>query len=708
MSKILVTSALPYANGSIHVGHLVEYIQTDIFVRFLKLRGENVIYCCADDAHGTPIEVNAQKLGITPKELIDSSFEEHIRDFKEFLINFDSYYTTDSPENRKWSEYVFLRLKEKELIVKKKIDQLYCEKCKRFLPDRFIKGTCPKCGAVEQYGDICEKCGTVLKTTELIDAYCAICSSKPVRRSSEHYFFELKKCEKKLREWLENNKNLQSEVKNYVFRWLEGGLDDWDITRDGPYFGFLIPGETNKYFYVWLDAPIGYIASTDNYCKQHGQKVDDYWRSPDTKIIHFIGKDIVYFHFLFWPAMLIESGFNLPDDIVVHGYLTVNGEKMSKSRGTFLTAQDFAKMYKPEYLRYYYASLLSRKIDDIDLNFSDFVDRVNNELAANLGNFCYRVISFANKEFNSYIGANNEERAIIQQVEAKFKTVEKSFENYDYRTATKEIMAISSIGNKYFQDSEPWKLVREDKAKAEQVIGLCLTIAKNLSILFQPIMPLLSNNLEYQLGLNLFWRDLGFNKQIFMVKEAEPLIVKIEKETEKETEKKKGKEIEKEIEEEKAVKKETFPLDMRVAKIIDVKDHPDADKLTVMQIDLGTEKRQIVAGIRKYYRKEELKGKNIVVVTNLKPATLRGFESNGMLLAGSYGDKVKLLEARDSNPGEQIAIEGYDAGSEQITIEEFAKIRMTARGKRVFYNGKELRVGEKSVSVDIEDGAIIR
>ncbi|MFH0977683.1 MAG: methionine--tRNA ligase [Candidatus Woesearchaeota archaeon] len=686
MTKILVTSALPYANGSIHVGHLLEYIETDIFVRFLKLKGEDVIYCCADDAHGTPIQVNAEKLGITPKELIDKSFEEHVRDFKRYLIDFDSYYTTDSPENKMYSDLIFSKLKEKGLIIKKTIDQMYCPKCKRFLPDRFIKGKCPKCGAEEQYGDVCEKCGSVLKTTELINPKCAVCGTTPVKKKSEHYFFQLSKCEKKISKWIEENKNLQEEVKNYVRKWISDGLEDWDISRDGPYFGFKIPGETDKYYYVWLDAPIGYIASTEHYCKERGKKVEDYWNNPNSKIIHFIGKDIVYFHLLFWPAMLMESGFNLPNDIIVHGYLTVNGEKMSKSRGTFLTAQEFADKYKPEYLRYYYATLLSRKIDDVDLNISDLVDRVNNELVANLGNFCYRTISFANKNFDSIIGANNEEKKLVDELNQKIKAVGHAYEALDLKTAAREIMAISSIGNKYFQDNEPWKLIKTDKARAEQVIGLCLTIAKNLSILARPILPIFSNHLEHQLGLNVGYGDLGFKKQIFRIKQGEPLIQKIEKEA----------------------KKEVFPLDLKVAEITSAQGHPEAEKLVVMQIDLGKEKRQIVAGIRKHYSDEELLGKHIVVVTNLKPTKLRGFESNGMLLAAQEGEMVELLLAEKSKPGEQVAPEGFDIGREQISIEEFSKLKLTAKNQRPTFNGKELKAGEEEVVIAAHDGAVIR
>src|SRR3989338_11313658 len=359
--KIVITSALPYANGPIHVGHLVEYIQTDIFVRFLRLTGRDVVYCCADDTHGTPIEVKSMDLGIKPEELIAKFSKEHQEDFNNFHISFDSYYSTNSKENKYLSDLFFERLKKKGLIYKKSIEVTYCEHCKRTLPDRYVKGKCPKCNAPDQYGDVCENCNAAYKTIDLIEPYCAICKNKPIRKSSTHYFFRLSKFSSKLEKWLNKNNNLQPEIRHFVLNWIKNGLEDWNISRDGPYFGFKIPGEEDKYYYVWLDAPIGYIASTENYCTKHDLKTEDYWNSKNAKIYHFIGKDIVYFHFLFWPAMLLGSGFSLPHDIVVHGFLTVNGEKMSKSRGTFFTAREFLQSYNAEYLRFYYASMLSKK-----------------------------------------------------------------------------------------------------------------------------------------------------------------------------------------------------------------------------------------------------------------------------------------------------------------------------------------------------------
>jgi len=441
--KILVTSALPYANGPIHIGHLVEYIQVDIFVRFLRLIEEDVLFVCADDTHGAPIEIKASELKITPEQLITKVYDGHVKDFKDFLISFDNYHTTHSEENKHYSDLIFTRLKEKGFIYTKEIEVTYCEHCKRTLPDRYVKGKCPKCNAPDQYGDVCENCNAAYKTTDLIDPYCIICKNRPIRKTSKHYFFKLSKFSKKLESWIKKNKNLQPEIKNFVFSWIKNGLEDWNISRDGPYFGFKIPGEENKYYYVWLDAPIGYIASTDNYCKKHGLKTEDYWNNKSSRIYHFIGKDIIYFHFLFWPAMLLGAGFQLPYHIPVHGFLTVNGEKMSKSRGTFFTAREFLQKYSSEYLRFYYASLLGSKMSDIDLSFSDFGKKINNELAANLGNFCYRVLNFLNKNFEGEIKGIDNNKALTNEIKKLVKRIESGYSSLNLNEALKGILHIS-------------------------------------------------------------------------------------------------------------------------------------------------------------------------------------------------------------------------------------------------------------------------
>ena len=679
--RIIVTSALPYANGPIHIGHLVEYIQTDIFVRFLKLIGKDVVYCCADDTHGTPIELKADELKIKPEELISKVHKEHVRDFKSFHIKFDSYYSTNSKENKHFSDLIFKKLKEKGHIYTKDIEVTYCEHDKRTLPDRYVKGNCPKCKAPDQYGDVCEVCNATYKTTDLIDPYCIICKNKPIKKSSKHYFFKLSAFSDFLEKWIKENKNLQQETKNFVLNWIKEGLEDWNISRDGPYFGFKIPGEKDKYYYVWLDAPIGYIASFANLVG-NVEKAEKQWNSSE--IIHFIGKDITYFHLLFWPAMLRGSGFNLPKDIVVHGFLTVNGEKMSKSRGTFFTAEDFLQKYDAEHLRYYYGNVLSKKLADIDLNFNEFKERINNELVGNLGNFCYRIISFVNKNFNGQIKDIDNDKKIIDEINKKTKKIKKHYENFNLNFAVNETLLISDIGNKYFQENQPWKLIKQDKEKVQEICALCINIAKNLSILMQPVLPEFSEELQKQLNAkNLQWKDINFNLKNHKIGKEKILVKKIEE-----------------------VQKQAFPLNLKVAKIIDVKDHPNADKLFVVQIDLGTEKRQLVAGLRDYYSKDELKNKKIIVLTNLKYAKLRGIESQGMLLAGEDKKNIGVLTVKEAEPGTPVGIDGFENSNEKISFDQFCKLKMIVKNNKPYFEGKELKAGSESIRVEkIKDGA---
>jgi methionyl-tRNA synthetase len=686
--KILVTSALPYANGPIHIGHLVEYIQVDIFVRFLRLIEEDVLFVCADDTHGAPIEIKASELKITPEQLITKVYDGHVKDFKDFLISFDNYHTTHSEENKHYSDLIFTRLKEKGFIYTKEIEVTYCEHCKRTLPDRYVKGKCPKCNAPDQYGDVCENCNAAYKTTDLIDPYCIICKNRPIRKTSKHYFFKLSKFSKKLESWIKKNKNLQPEIKNFVFSWIKNGLEDWNISRDGPYFGFKIPGEENKYYYVWLDAPIGYIASTDNYCKKHGLKTEDYWNNKSSRIYHFIGKDIIYFHFLFWPAMLLGAGFQLPYHIPVHGFLTVNGEKMSKSRGTFFTAREFLQKYSSEYLRFYYASLLGSKMSDIDLSFSDFGKKINNELAANLGNFCYRVLNFLNKNFEGEIKGIDNNKALTNEIKKLVKRIESGYSSLNLNEALKGILHISSLGNKYFQENEPWKLINKDREKTHEILGLCVNIVKNLSILIQPVLPEFSLKLQQQLNVSgLKWKDINFELKNHKIGKEEILVSKMEQ---KET-------------------KPQFQLNLKVARILGIKEHPNADKLYVLDIDLGNEKRQLVAGIKGYYSADELKNKKIVVITNLKHAKLRGVESQGMLLAGDDGSGPGLLTVERSNAGDKVYFDGFEIGNEQVTYEEFAKISMIVKNSKVTFEGKELKTDKEIVKVErTKDGGRVR
>ncbi|MBS3098393.1 methionine--tRNA ligase [Candidatus Woesearchaeota archaeon] len=674
--RIIVTSALPYANGPIHIGHLVEYIQTDIFVRFLRLIGEDVVYCCADDTHGTPIEIKAKELGIVPEELIGRFHRDHLRDFTSFNIKFDSYYSTNSKENKYFSDLIFERLKKKNLIYQKEIELTYCGKCGRFLPDRYVKGKCPKCNAPDQYGDVCESCNATYKTTDLVEPYCVVCGSKPIRRISRHYFFKLSAFSDKLKKWLVENKNLQDEIKNYVLNWIKEGLEDWDISRDGPYFGFKIPNEENMYYYVWLDAPIGYISSFANTLKGDVKKAEREWNKA--KIMHFIGKDITYFHFLFWPAMLIGADFNLPENIAVHGFLTVNKEKMSKSRGTFFTAEDFLKENDAEYLRFYYARVLSKKLSDIDLDFKELRDIVNNEMVANLGNFCYRTLSFLGSNFDGKVGKISQDRELIKNINEKIKKVKESYSEVNLNEAVREIMAISSLGNQYFQNKEPWKLVKEDKEKTHKIVGLCVNIVKNLSILIQPIFPSFSARLQEQLGVKeLKWEDIDFKFENKKLNKPEILIKKMAEEA-----------------------KEEFPLDLRVAQIDFVEDHPDADKLYVLKINLGKERRQLVAGLRQYYKKEQLLNKKVIVVANLEHAKLRGVRSEGMLLAADNGKDVGVLFVEKSLVGERVKFGNLENSSRMISFDNFSKIKMVVKDSQVVYNNLILGTKEEDVKAE--------
>ena len=675
--KILVTSALPYANGPIHIGHLVEYIQTDIFVRFLRLIGEDVIYCCADDTHGTPIEIKATQLGISPEELIKKIYKEHTASFEKFLIKFDSYYTTNSHENKEYSDMIFNRLNKKGVIYKKSVEITYCEHCKRFLPDRYVKGKCPKCNEPDQYGDVCEKCSSAYKTTDLIEPYCKICHNAPVKKTSEHYFFRLSSFQQKLKQWLSKNKSLQDEIKNYIYGWINQGLEDWDITRDGPYFGFKIPGEENKYYYVWLDAPIGYIASTQNYCKQKNlDALKDYWETKNSEIHHFIGKDIIYFHFLFWPAILMGSKLKLPDSITVHGFLTVKGEKMSKSRGTFLTADEFLTDYRAEHLRFYYAKNLSKKLADINLDYDDLMETINNELLGNLGNFCFRALSFLEKNFEGKIGKLKKNKELQAEITSLIKKIKQNYSDINFNEAVKNILAISSIGNRYFQSNEPWKLIKTDKEKSHEVTSFCANIIKLLAILIEPILPNASSELKNQLNLNsLSGGDLKFNLENHKIKTPSPIIEKIEK-------------------------RQAFPLKLKVAKILSVEDHPQADKLYVLKVELGDEQRQLVAGLKQHYKKEELLNKKIIVVANLKHAKLRGVESEGMLLAADDGKSVGILYAEESEIGEFASFGNLKPDEKEITFDQFEKLEIIVKEGKVISNSLILKTSKEEIKID--------
>ncbi len=677
---LVITTALPYANGPLHVGHLAGYAFTDIYVRYLRLLGKKVIYCCADDTHGTPIEINAQKAGLSPEEFVKKWFVEHQRDFKTFNIVFDSFYTTHSPENQYFAELIFKRLSDRGLIYQKEIEVTFCEKCKRTLPDRYVKGKCPKCQAPDQYGDVCEKCNAAYKTVDLVDPYCVVCKSLPIRKKSEHFFFKLSECSDFLEDWLTHNKHLQQEVVNQLLPWVRNGLEDWCISRDGPYFGFAIPGAKDKFFYVWLDAPIGYISSLCNFLGKDQDKTAHTWNNSN--IVHVIGKDITYFHLLFWPAILHHASFKVPDDIVVHGFLNVNGEKMSKSRGTMIAAEDLAKKVDPEFVRFYYASNWSRSVTDLDLNTNDFVERVNSELISNVANFIYRTLSFVEKNFDSKI-IRSTEMALETQVLTEAQNVLEHYQNWHFREAVKGILKISSWGNKYFQDHEPWKLIKEDREKAHKIVSECVNAIKVLTVLLKPLLPVFASKVEHQLNVpSLSEKDLSFNLKEHTLNPSEIIFKRLESF------------------ELIAPLSPISKLNLKVAKVLEAKEHQQADKLYILQIDLGSEKRQIVAGMRPYYTMEEITGKNIVVVTNLEPRMLKGELSKGMLLACEEAGTVGLVLAPGAKPGDAVTVQGIAQGESIISYEDFVKVVLEAKDGLVFADNQPLCVSTGQLVTD--------
>ena len=689
--KIVVTAALPYANGPIHIGHLLEYIQADIYARFLKMLGKDALYICASDMHGTPIEVNAKKAGVEPEKFVDKYWVEHQQDFASFLIGFDNYYKTHSKENKELSEYFFKELKKKGLIYTKSINVIYCRHCDRSLPDRYVRGTCPLCGIADQYGDVCEGCGSVLKGTDLLNPKCSICGNNPTIKVSQHYFFKLSSFASKLKKWINSKSaDLQSEVKNWLKEWLDKGLEDWCISRDAPYFGFEIPdskkecGEA-KYFYVWLDAPIGYISSTKNYCEKkdakNSCKWEDYWKKGSTQ--HFIGKDISYFHFLFWPAMLMAMDIPLPK-LTVHGFITVNGQKMSKSRGTFFTAKEFHKLYGAEALRFYYASHLQRKVVDVDLNFDEFAAVVNNVLVGKLGNFCYRTLTFAEKNYGELSSAA-ENKALTKKVLSLSEKIKKNYLEQDNHAAMKNILLITDLGNAYFQKTEPWK--SKDEEKTKKAVSWCVNLARNLAILVNPVLPEFSQKVFSALDeKDSVFSDIDF-KWKGKVKAVPLLVNKVE-----------------------IVRKETFPLRLTVGKILEVKDHPNADSLYLLKVDLGNlGQKQVVAGLKKHFRKDDLQGRKAVFVANMKPAKLRGEMSEAMVLAADDGAHVGLLEVQKMNPGDVVHFDGTENAHAEITFEDFLKINMLVQAGQVFWEGKKLISPSEEVRVHgVNDGAKVR
>jgi methionyl-tRNA synthetase len=531
--RILVTSALPYANGEIHLGHLLEYIQTDIWVRFQKMQGNECHYVCADDAHGTPIMLKANEMGIDPEELIAEVSKRHQADFKDFNIEFSQFHSTHSDENRYFSELIYSRLKESGFIKTRVISQAFDPEKEMFLPDRFIKGECPKCGADDQYGDNCEVCGATYSTTELKNARSVVSGAVPVEKDSEHYFFDLPQFEQQLKDWT-NAGHLQDEVSNKLAEWFDQGLQQWDISRDKPYFGFKIPGTEDKYFYVWLDAPIGYMASFKKLCDKSDLEFDDFFeKGSDTELYHFIGKDIVYFHALFWPATLIGSNFRTPNAIFAHGFLSVNGQKMSKSRGTFIQARTYLETLNPECLRYYYAYKLSSKIDDIDLNLEDFKQRVNSDLVGKVVNIASRSASFVVKKFDKELSNNCCEQGLYDEFVAASSEIAGHYEDRNFGQAMRSIMKLADKANQYIDDKKPWQLAKEEGKMQEvhEITSLAINLFRVLMTYLKPVLPEMAEKSEAFLNIDsLNWNDIKSPLLGHQINKFKPLMTRIEDE----------------------------------------------------------------------------------------------------------------------------------------------------------------------------------
>jgi methionyl-tRNA synthetase len=665
-STYLVTSALPYANGDIHLGHLLEAVQTDVFVRFQKTRGNRAVYVCADDTHGTAIQINAMKRGITPQQLIAEIWQRHVADYAGFNIGFDIFYTTDSPENRLYAELIYKGLRDKGLIEEKEISQYYCEHDSRFLPDRFIKGTCPNCNAADQYGDVCEVCGSTYDPTDLKSPACITCGKPPVLRKTTHLFVKLSERQEFLNTYVESGA-LVDEVRNFAKSWLAVPLREWCISRDAPYFGFEIPGMPNKYFYVWLDAPIGYLSSSKKWCNDHGETVETFWSEKSkTKLVHFIGKDIVYFHTLFWPVMLDSSGFRLPSKIFVHGFLSIGGEKMSKSRGTFILARDFLDKVKhpqaTEYLRFYFASKLSGSVNDIDLNVDEFVNRVNTVLSNNIGNFHHRTVVFCDRYFNSEVPDAVWEESFAEEVARQGIAIAEDYERTNYKSVIERVQELGDLGNKYYQDSKPWELNKTDPAAAAKVMVTCLNLIRSIAVFLKPIVPDISKKVENLFGKELTWEDHQFSLTSGKLGPTEKLVQPIELD---QLDVLRGASKAEQPNDDLAKEKvQDSTIDISVVKSLDLRvgivksavKIEKSDKLLKLSVDIGEATRQIVAGIAQSYAPDQIVGKQVVIVSNLKTAKVMGVESQGMLLAALDNGKLSILQPdRAVSPGSKVS-----------------------------------------------------
>ncbi|MFN5746881.1 MAG: methionine--tRNA ligase [Methylococcaceae bacterium] len=674
---ILVTSALPYANGPIHLGHLVEYIQTDIWVRFQKMRGHACHYVCADDTHGTPIMLRAQKEGITPETLIARVQQEHERDFAGFHIEFDQYYSTHSEETRQFASTIYSRLKDRGLIESRTIEQYYDPAREMFLPDRFIKGECPRCHARDQYGDSCEACGATYAPTDLINPYSAVSGATPVRKESVHYFFKLGDCADFLKHWTRDG-HLQAEAANKMAEWFEAGLADWDISRDAPYFGFEIPDAPGKFFYVWLDAPIGYMGSFAKLCERLGLDFETYWRKDaSTELYHFIGKDILYFHALFWPAMLEYADFRTPTQIFAHGFLTVNGEKMSKSRGTFITAESYLQQgLNPEWLRYYYACKLNGSMEDIDLNLDDFALRVNADLVGKYVNIASRTAGFVTRQLNGQLDAaywqSEEGQAILDSSRAAVTVIADAYESRDYARATREIMRMADAINEYLNDQEPWKVAKnpEQQARLLRICTRSLQGFHTLSILLAPLLPNLTEKVArdfFDMSRNFVWDDL--NVPPCTINPYQHLMTRIDPKSLDGLVAANRQSLQATAPQPAATTHAIHPIadtigiedfgriDLRIARIVKADHVQGADKLLQLTLDIGeAQTRNVFAGIKSAYDPAQLEGKLTVMVANLAPRKMKFGLSEGMVLAASdeRGGPFVLIPDEGAQPGMRV------------------------------------------------------
>ena len=681
--KILVTSALPYANGSIHLGHMVEHIQTDVWVRFQKLRGHECHYCCADDTHGTPVMLAAQKQGIAPEDMIAKVREEHLADFTGFFIGYDNYYSTHSPENKQFSQDIYRALKANGKIESRVIEQLFDPEKQMFLPDRFVKGECPKCHAQDQYGDNCEVCGTTYSPTELINPYSAVSGAKPELRESEHFFFKLGECADFLKAWTSGNNphdgkpHLQAEALNKMKEWLGEGeettLSDWDISRDAPYFGFEIPDAPGKYFYVWLDAPVGYMASFKNLCDRIGVDFDEYFKADSqTEMYHFIGKDILYFHALFWPAMLHFSGHRAPTGVYAHGFLTVDGQKMSKSRGTFITAKSYLEQgLNPEWMRYYIAAKLNSKIEDIDLNLQDFISRVNSDLVGKYVNIAARASGFIAKRFEGRL-KDVSGSALLAKLAAESDTIAEQYENREYARALRDIMALADAVNEYVDANKPWELAKQE-GQDERLHEVCSELINAFTMLtayLAPVLPQTAANAARFLNLDaITWANTRETLGEHAINKYEHLMQRVEQkqvddliEANKQSIQTTPAPAAEESKYEKVAEQASFDdfmkIDMRVAKVLNCEAVEGSTKLLKFDLDFGFEKRIIFSGIAASYpNPAELNGRMVIAVANFAPRKMAKFGvSEGMILSAATAEgKLKLLDVdAGAQPGDKI------------------------------------------------------